>query len=119
MLSEILKVKQEPGEPFCRWFSDNYFDLFVWYNKDKSIYGFQLCYDKNGAEKAITWNAESNQFSHMQVDSGESSARLKQTPILLPDGEFRKNEVLELLKNNSAKLDEKLFAFIYNELLKY
>jgi len=104
MLYEIIKIKQEKGEPFCRWFTDKYFDLFVWYNKDKSIYGFQLCYDKSGSEKAVTWKVDSNRFNHTKVDNGESPARIKQTPILLPDGEFRKMDILNLFLEHSIDL---------------
>ena len=37
-----------------RWISDDYFDFIVWYETDVQIYGFQLCYDKSGRERALT-----------------------------------------------------------------
>ena len=59
MLYEIKDVQQEESGPFCRWFADRDFDLFVWYNEDDSFFGFQLCYEKGKNEKALTWKAKS------------------------------------------------------------
>jgi hypothetical protein len=35
--------------------ADDYFDLIVWYEPDGGVHGFQLCYDKPGRERALTW----------------------------------------------------------------
>ncbi len=59
MLEEVESVKQQPGENFCRWFSDEYFDLYVWTDPSGTITGFQLCYDKPGKERAFTWFSDS------------------------------------------------------------
>lgn len=71
MLREIYNPKQYSGEGFRRWFTDDYFDLIVWYKNDrKTIDGFQLCYDKEHKERALTWRS-SGSYVHTGVDDGE------------------------------------------------
>ena len=67
--------------------SDDYFDLFVWYEPDGQIHGFQLCYDKRRRERALTWTRNRG-FMHARVDGGESSPNANGTPILIPEGSF-------------------------------
>lgn len=54
MLSEFKDVSQHPGEPRRRYFLSDYFDLYVWEDKDKKFVGFQLCYDLSGSSSAMT-----------------------------------------------------------------
>ena len=72
MLSEIRNARQVEGEGFRRWFTDDYFDLIVWYGNDRRLIGFQLCYDKQERERALTWTLEHG-FQHNRIDSGELS----------------------------------------------
>lgn len=98
------KAPKKPvrGDYDRRWLSDDYFDLIVWYRPDDTVHGFQLCYDKPYWERALTWLSDRG-FSHMQVDSGEQSAWLNQTPILVPDGCFPGERVLgEFARRGSA-----------------
>ena len=57
MLTEFKAVRQIPKDGFRRWFTDQDFDLFVWYEDESktNIVGFQLCYNKRGNQKALTW----------------------------------------------------------------
>ena len=55
MLTESRRVRQIKNEPRRRWFSDDYFDLIVWLGNGHEIIGFQLCYDKFGIERALSW----------------------------------------------------------------
>jgi hypothetical protein len=41
-------IKPKEGDLPRRWISDDYFDLIIWCQPDESVYGFQLCYDKEG-----------------------------------------------------------------------
>jgi len=70
-----------------RWISDDYFDLIVWYEPGGGIHGFQLCYDKSGHERALTWTLEGG-FKHTAIDSGETNPNANRTPILVADGAF-------------------------------
>ncbi len=87
MLRELTNVSQRKGEAHRRWFADAYFDLIVWYEDQvgERVVGFQLCYDKNHDEHALTWKERSG-FTHHAVDDGQESAYDNRTPILVPDG---------------------------------
>ena len=58
MLREI-PAKQLQGEPARRWFTSPEIDLYVWLGEDGSPTGFQLCYDKQAREHALTWTQAS------------------------------------------------------------
>lgn len=68
-----------------RWFSDDYFDLIVWYDEVGKPTGFQLCYDKEGGERALTWLRDGG-ISHNRIDAGEDSPYKNMSPVLVPDG---------------------------------
>ena len=64
-------------------------------------------------------DSETDSFRHLRVDSGELNPRSNMTPILLPDGEFKKDEIAELFKKHSARLDGQLVNFVYQKLLTF
>lgn len=117
MLTELKNTRQIPGESFRRWFSGHHIDLIVWYNDDRSsIKGFQLCYQKGKEEKAITW-VQHKGYSHTTVDDGEGQQdRYKMTPILMPDGVFHSQRVIDLLHANSVHLEQEMVEFISQKL---
>ncbi len=82
MLHELQKVRQVPGEGRRRWFTDAYFDLIVWYAEDGGLAGFQLCYDKQGWERAFTWR-QGHACVHEAMDSGETPGHSKMSPVLM------------------------------------
>jgi hypothetical protein len=119
MLREIRDVRQIAGEPRRRWFSQAGLDLIVWLNADESIHGFQLCYQKDGEERAITWLSDQG-FSHKRIDDGEGRpARYKMTPILVPDGTFDKPTVISLFESAAQQLDPDIAAFVSKTLATY
>lgn len=119
MLREIAKVRQIPGEPARRWYSDNYFDLVIWQDLGNDIAGFQLCYDKQHGERALTWRFGSG-FSHNQVDTGESRpGKHKSTPILAEDGTFNMEEIAAKFLGHCDVLESGTRDFIYHKLLEY
>src|SRR5690349_10217715 len=79
MLRE-MRTRQIEGEPRRVWFTDDYFDLYVWFDVDGGLCGFRLCYDKQGVERAVTWLSET--FQHHRVDSGENGPWGKMSPVL-------------------------------------
>jgi hypothetical protein len=119
MLYEIRNVIQEEDEPFCRWYSDKDFDLYVWFNQDDTIHSFQLCYDKDKSERALTWLAEGNKYRHEKVETGDERPKSRSTPILSPGGVFYKRPVAETFKEHSAELDAVLAGFIYEKIMGY
>ena len=119
MLTEINNARQVEREPFRRWFTDEYFDLIVWQAPDADIIAFQLCYNKGQEERALTWR-QSSGFTHKGVDDGEGRIGYhKMTPILIPDGNFERDSVLQRFFEESYKIDSVLRTFIIERLGDY
>jgi hypothetical protein len=118
VLAEIKNVRQIPGEPKRRWFSDTYFDLIVWLEAD-AILGFQLCYDKGKNEHALTWKS-SAAYTHNRVDDGEENhGRYKATPILVADGSFDNRMIADRFLIESAEIDFTISLFVFDKLIRF
>ena len=116
-LREIPQVRQVPGEARRRWFSSVNFDLIVWLNERNGIDGFQLCYDKTGEERALTWRHGTG-FSHAAVDSGEDrTGKYKSSPILVPDGRFDGGTIAARFKEESTAIDPGIAGFVFDKLM--
>ena len=117
MLKEIIEPRQNNGET-RRVFSDEYFDLYVWYeNTGNSISGFQLCYDKGNFERCLDWRKVQG-YNHFKVDNGEDPgfASFKMKPVLEPCGKVDTWMVLEKFKMSGASLEKDLCEFIINKI---
>lgn len=68
--------------------SDDFFDLIVWYDPNGEIHGFQLCYDKGGRERALTWTRGNDGCAHTSIDTGEAGPTANRTPVLGDDQHF-------------------------------
>ena len=88
-----------------KWMSDDYFDLIVWYESPSGarIKGFQLCYDKAGDERALTW-IEGRGFLHCSIDAGDDKPTANRTPLLVAAGPFPKDKVVDEFGRRSAGL---------------
>jgi hypothetical protein len=117
MLKEY-PANQHKGEPRRRWFTNNYFDLIVWQDNISEIIKFQLCYDKSGKERALTWT-QGRGFDHNLIDDGESSPLKNLSPILLADGLFQASEVLKRFVADSEVIEQQIRAFIIDTLRTY
>lgn len=119
MLREVEKTRQIAGEPSRRWFSDEVFDLIVWYSATAEIIGFQLCYRAWPDEKALTW-VKGEGFSHNRIDPGEGRPdHHKMTPILLPEGAFDARQVREQFRAASAEIDPEVAALVSRAIRHY
>jgi hypothetical protein len=118
MLSEIRNARQVEGEGFRRWFTDDYFDLIVWYGDDRALIGFQLCYDKQVRERALTWTREHG-FQHNRIDSGEVPGHSKMTPIIIADGTFNTGPVVERFRQASGDIDPQIASFVIDTARGY
>ncbi|MFI5366473.1 MAG: hypothetical protein ACHQ4J_12710 [Candidatus Binatia bacterium] len=114
MLRE-LPVTQPKGEPFRRWYADDYFDLFVWTSDGGAVVAFELCYDKPGCERALIWSRETG-WGHFRVDSGEATPIKNRTPILVSDGSFPKALVVAQLTEASTAIDPMARTFVLGKL---
>ena len=113
MLSEIT-TSQSPNEPHRRWFSDEDFDLVIWFDDLGAIAAFQLCYDRSKVERALVWSTGG--FRHYRVDTGESTPLRNLTPILVSDGEFSKDRVIAAFLEAGNALDPTIRSFVAQRL---
>jgi hypothetical protein len=118
MLSEIRNPRQIPAEGFRRWFTDDYFDLIVWYDHKRRLIGFQLCYDKQEQERALTWT-RAHGFRHDRIDSGEGPGHSKMTPIIVADGAFDAGPVARRFREASANIEPGIASFVSARLSEY
>ena len=115
MLREI-QARQLPGEPARRWFTSADIDLFVWLAEDGSPTGFQLCYDKQAREHALTWT-EAAGYSHMGVDGGESRpGRYKGTPILVANGSIDFDSILDQLRSQAGAVPAEFVELVEEKI---
>lgn len=112
MLSEIRDVRQIRGEGPRRWFTDPYFDLIVWYSDDGSLTGFQLCYDKQGRERAFTWTREHGS-QHERIDAGETPGHSRMSPVIVADDSPPAEGVAELFLRQSGAVDSEIVRLVY------
>jgi hypothetical protein len=106
------------GEGFRRWFTDDYFDLIVWYGDDRTLIGFQLCYDKQQRERALTWTREHG-FQHNRIDSGEVPGHSKMTPVIIADGAFNRDPVAERFRAACVDIDPAIGTFVFDTISGY
>jgi hypothetical protein len=121
VLVEYRNVRQIRGEGHRRWFSDEYFDLIVWYEgwSRSRISGFQLCYDRGVYERALTWRRDHG-FSHEKVDTGENRpGGIKSTPILVADGVFDREGVAARFRESSRGIDPDVADLVLDKLAEY
>jgi hypothetical protein len=118
VLTEIHNARQIEGEGFRRWFTDDYFDLIVWYDEEKRLVGFQLCYDKQRRERALTWTREHG-FQHNRIDAGETPGHSKMTPIIVADGVFSRDPIAERFRASSDGIEPDIARFVLEALMRY
>jgi hypothetical protein len=116
MLREVKDLKPRPGEQPRRWFTDEYFDLFVWYEAGGGACRFELCYGKPSDEHALTWQ-EGSGVSHSRVDDGEGTPLSNMTPIVLPDGFFPAARVAQRFRDASLELEPGLTGLVLGKIL--
>lgn len=115
MLREIRNVKQIPGQGARRWFNDEHLDLFVWYDADGRILGFQLCFDKSTrAELALTFT-ETEGYSLDHVSS-EASVSDMASPVLMRASEFSLRLLIDQLSEHGEALERTLYEYVREKL---
>lgn len=117
MLQEVESVRQHAEEGHRRWFTDRQFDLIVWY-EGSDVVGFQLCYDKESTERALTWYS-SGSYSHTRVDDGDEPMSARRSPVLVRDGVFDTGRVLSLFREAAAEIDPKIADLVIERLEAY
>lgn len=119
MLKENPNVRQIEGDPPRRWFSDDFFDLIVWFAPDGAVCGFQLCYDREYKPRALTWMKEGG-YRHDGIDDGESDlGGHKSTPVLVQDGAFDKQDIGARFEAESAGLPKEVRDKVLEKIREY
>jgi hypothetical protein len=116
MLRE-MSIGQQGGRR-RRWFADEYFDLIVWFTARDAPDGFQLCYDRNTRERAVTWTEDAG-YSHDRIDNGEGNPTKNRAPVLLSDGSFPAADVLRRFEMSSATIEPHIRQFAAQKLREY
>lgn len=103
--------------PQRRWFSSPTVDLIVWFDDQGAPRSFRLCYDKQGRERAVTWNE--GRLSHASVDKAEDRDPLSLKPIdvLISDVEFDTEEILKHFESVRTQVPEHV-ARVVDETLR-
>jgi hypothetical protein len=118
VLREIHDVRQVPGEPRRRWFSDENFDLIVWFGPENEVIGFQLCYDKVTEQKALTWLKQDG-YRHSRVDDGDHPGKMKASPVLEADGHFDREGIGRRFRENRGDVPEKIADSVSKRIMHY
>lgn len=117
MLYEIGNLDQKDPGLLRRWFFDDEMDLLVWLDGDR-IHGFQLCYDKTGDQRALTWFSDRG-FTHNRVDERDDKIGIfRGTALLVSDGVLDSERVAARFKALSADIDADISAFVYEKILQ-
>jgi hypothetical protein len=119
MLKEFTDVQQEKSG-FRRLFSDDYFDLYMWYDKKGGmITGFQLVYDREHNPHALTW-IKSKGYWHNRIDDGEDiPGGPKKSPVLVPDGTLQRESLIKKFKAASQGIEPIIAQLVLERLEKY
>jgi hypothetical protein len=117
MLREMKNVRQNENGIQRRWFTDEYFDLIVWQDLNGGRVGFQLCYDIDNHERALTFLKGS--YRHTKIDTGDELPTANKTPILLADGVFETDHVLSLFIEASAPIDKDIRDYVIEGIKAY
>ena len=113
MLEEFENLRQEKNG-YRRLFFSKKYDLYIWYNeKNGTIIGFQIVYDKESTQKAFTWNEEDG-YMNDTVDEGDNYP-LSLTPILVPDGKVCKSEI-KMIEKEMDNIEIEIKDFVLQKI---
>jgi hypothetical protein len=118
-LFELKPVRQLEGEMLRRWFDDDqgFFDLIAWIDDSGEVSGFQLSYDVNGNERAITWLGGA--FSHRNVDAGDDSPLSNDSSILTGIAIFSAADLAERFRESSRGIDPLVREVLLERLAEF
>jgi hypothetical protein len=116
-VKEFENVRQDP-DGYKRLFSDNDFDLYVWYDhQGGNLVGFQLVYDKASDPRAFTWILGKG-FRHNRIDEGDGDY-FPMAPVLVPDGELRSGEIAGRVRAHGREVDSSIITMVCEVIEAY
>ena len=91
----------------------------MWYTPDEQILGFQFCYDRSSAEKALTWLPAPG-FSHNYIDGGKTDALAYRHPAMVSSKPVTATTALTQRFNTVAgNLPEAIASFVRAKLAEF
>ncbi len=118
MMYRILNVRQVPGEDFKVWFTDDYWDLFIWIDKNKRVSSFQLGYGKPAEEQMIIWRRGGG-ITAARVSDGEENLTENRTPMLTENSDYDLDSVIKRFSEDSKKINSKISDFVISTLSRH
>mgnify|MGYP000376669332 FL=1 len=118
MLSEVKQVTQYESNKHRRWFHDDFFDLYTWENYDGDLLGFQLCYAKDDAQRALRWSLETG-YQHEGVDQPEEKPGRAMSAIFVADGAFDRDCIGARFQQEGIELPSKISTFVIERIHSY
>ena len=118
MLHEITIARPPENDLRKRWFQDDYFDLFIWFDAHDTIQSVQLCYDRLRNEHTFTWRREYG-FQHARIEDGESSPVRNRAPLMVMNGPFPLENVRQRFLASCPTLEPGLSPFVVQLLDQY
>ena len=118
MLNEIKDVTQYERGKHRRWFHDEFFDLYTWETYDGALQGFQLCYAKQGKERALRWSPE-NGYRHEGVDAPEDKPGRAMSALFVVDGVFDPNMIGNKFEHAALGLPPRVKDFVLEKIRGY
>ncbi len=118
-LHELKFVRQYEGEMLRRWFDDDegFFDLIAWVDDNDVVSGFQLAYNFNGEERAITWLGDA--FSHRNVDPGDDSPLSNDSSVLGDTTSYPLVEIIRRFDKSSRDIAPDVRSVMLEKLEQY
>lgn len=114
-LREIAHVKQTQGALRRRWWTCEHMDLYVWLDDKARVASFELCYDKPFDEHSLRWDTEFG-CRHARIDAGETTAFDHQTPIAVPDGHYRLEDIALRFESAGADVEPRVYRTVLSVL---
>ncbi|MCP4702780.1 MAG: hypothetical protein GY862_38865 [Gammaproteobacteria bacterium] len=115
MLTEVANVKQLRGDKVRRWFSDDFFSLFLWYTQEGTIMHFELRYGKGRGKYALTWTLERG-YMHCKSEDSEME---QLSPKIECDDEFDWRKTAQRFLKSSGQIDPEVASFVHGKLIEY
>ena len=118
MLTELKGISQKKEKYHRRWFEDGYFELIVWEDDSGGVRGFQLCYERYGNERILTWKDDTG-FDHEKIDDSRAMGSMPATAILVPDGLFPADRIIERFRKSAATIEKGIAEFVLGKLVEF
>jgi hypothetical protein len=90
----------------------------VWENYASEVLGFQLCYDKSDAQRALRWNSDLG-YRHEGVNAPEDKPGRAMSAIFVADGAFDVEAIAETFAADSLLMPPGIKNFVLEKIRAY